>query len=88
VGVAPVDVVEDQAGLGVVVGVVCAVEAEVAEPLELRFDPVEPGGVAGARRARRARPRRRRIEAEEPTSTDVAKTPNLLSLQTTPATAA
>ena len=47
VGVAPVDVVADEPGLGVVVGVVGAVEAEVAEPFELRLDPVEPGGVVG-----------------------------------------
>lgn len=47
VGVAPVDVAGDQLGLGGMVGVVGAVEAEVAEPLELRLDPVEPGGVVG-----------------------------------------
>ena len=44
-GVAPVDVVEDQSCLGVVVGVVGAGEAEVAEAFELGLDPVEPGGV-------------------------------------------
>ena len=35
--VAPVDVVADQLGLGLVVGVVGAGEAEVAEALELRL---------------------------------------------------
>lgn len=43
--VAPVDVVADQLCLCGVVGVVGAVETEIAEPFELRFDPVEPGGV-------------------------------------------
>jgi hypothetical protein len=38
--VAPVDVGADQLGLGFVVGMVGAVEAEVAEALELRLDPV------------------------------------------------
>jgi hypothetical protein len=46
-GVAPVDVGVDQACLGGVVGVVGAGEAEGAEAFELRFDPVEPGGVVG-----------------------------------------
>ena len=45
--VAPVDVVGDQPALGLVVGVVGAVQAEVAESLELRLDPVQPGGVVG-----------------------------------------
>jgi hypothetical protein len=38
--VAPVDVAGDQLGLGVVVWVVGAGEAEVAQALELRLDPV------------------------------------------------
>src|SRR5215217_7676162 len=45
--IAPLDVVGDQSGLCVVVGVVGAGEAEVAEAFELRLDPVEPGGVVG-----------------------------------------
>jgi hypothetical protein len=45
VRVASVDVAADQAGLGGVVGVVGAVQAEVAQGLELRLDAVEPGGV-------------------------------------------
>src|SRR5712691_4270095 len=45
--VAPVDVVEDEPGLGLVVGMVSAGEAEVAQALELWLDPVEPGGVVG-----------------------------------------
>src|SRR5215210_450243 len=45
--IAPLDVVGDQSGLGVVVGVVGAGEAEVAEAFELRLDPVQPGGVVG-----------------------------------------
>ena len=45
--VTPVDVAGDQPGLGVVVGVVGAGEAEVAEAFELGLDPVEPGGVVG-----------------------------------------
>jgi hypothetical protein len=43
--VAPGDVVGDQPGLGVVVGVVGAGEAEVAEAFELGLDPVEPRAV-------------------------------------------
>ena len=46
-GVAPFDVVGDEAGLGLVVGVIGAVEAEVAEASELGLDPVEPGTVEG-----------------------------------------
>ena len=45
--VAPVDVAGDQPGLGLVVGVVGAGEAEVAQPFELGLDPVQPGGVVG-----------------------------------------
>src|SRR5207244_10993548 len=47
VGVAPGDVVGDEPRLGLVVGVVGAGEAEVADALELRLDAVEPGGVVG-----------------------------------------
>src|SRR5215212_10515328 len=45
--VAPGDVAADQSGLGRVVGVVGAGDAEVAERLELWLDPVQPGGVEG-----------------------------------------
>ncbi len=45
--VAPADVVEDEPGLGVVVGVVGAGEAEVAESFELRLDPDVPIDVKG-----------------------------------------
>src|SRR5437899_78706 len=45
--IAPLDVVADQAGLGLLVWVVGAGEAEVAKPVELRLDPVGPGGVVG-----------------------------------------
>ena len=47
VAVAPGDVAADQPGLGGVVGVVGAVEGEVAQGLELRLDAVQPGGVEG-----------------------------------------
>ena len=43
--VAPVDVAADRATLFLVGGVVCAVEREVAQASELRFDPVQPAGV-------------------------------------------
>jgi hypothetical protein len=47
VGVAPGDVAADEPGLGGVVGVVGAIQAEVAQRLELGLDPVQPGGVVG-----------------------------------------
>ena len=46
--VAPADVVVDQVGPGVVVGVVGAVEAAVAPAFELGLDPLEPAGVLGS----------------------------------------
>jgi hypothetical protein len=42
VAVAPDDIAADHARLGVVGGVVGAVECEVAQCLELGFDPVQP----------------------------------------------
>ena len=45
--VAPADVAADGGGLFGVVGVVAAVEGEVAQGGELGFDPVQPAGVGG-----------------------------------------
>jgi hypothetical protein len=45
VAVSPGDVAADHAALGVVVGVVRAVEGEVAQAGELRLDAVQPAGV-------------------------------------------
>src|SRR5207247_8214035 len=47
VGVAPGYVAADEAGLGGVVWVIGAIQAEVADAAKLRLDAVQPGGVVG-----------------------------------------
>src|SRR6056297_2347090 len=57
VGVAPADVAADHSGLFSVAGVIGAVESEVAQGLELGFDPVQPlTRRTGCRRVRRCSP--------------------------------
>ena len=63
--VAPIDVVADQLVLGGVVGVVGAVQAEVAHSFELRLDPVQPGRVV-------RRVRELDVVAERPAADGVA----------------